>query len=89
MRASIQPVSAVPANLLFEHLRQYGLPAEIINWKYFDPGFRHSGERGWVWLKEDKVKGLIGLLPFTLASTAGEKEGKTVTLEIRDTPYKG
>ena len=25
----------------------------------------------------------------TLASTAGEREGKTVTLEIRDTPYKG
>lgn len=25
----------------------------------------------------------------TLASTAGEHEGKTVTLEIRDTPYKG
>jgi uncharacterized protein len=25
----------------------------------------------------------------TLASSAGEKEGKTVTLEIRDTPFKG
>ena len=25
----------------------------------------------------------------TLASTAGEHEGKTVTLEIRDTPFKG
>ena len=25
----------------------------------------------------------------TLAATAGEKEGKTVTLEIRDSPYKG
>jgi len=25
----------------------------------------------------------------TLASTAGEKDGKTVTLEIRDTPFKG
>jgi predicted RNA-binding protein YlqC (UPF0109 family) len=24
----------------------------------------------------------------TLAATAAEKEGKTVTLEIRDTPYK-
>ena len=24
----------------------------------------------------------------TLAATAGEKEGKTVTLEIRDAPYK-
>ena len=25
----------------------------------------------------------------TLAASAGEKEGKTVTLEIRDTPYQG
>lgn len=25
----------------------------------------------------------------TLATSAGEKEGKTVTLEIRDAPYKG
>jgi predicted RNA-binding protein YlqC (UPF0109 family) len=25
----------------------------------------------------------------TLATTAGEREGKTVTLEIRNTPYKG
>ena len=25
----------------------------------------------------------------TLASVAGEQEGKSVTLEIRDTPYKG
>jgi len=25
----------------------------------------------------------------TLAATAGEKEGKTVTLEFRDTPYRG
>jgi predicted RNA-binding protein YlqC (UPF0109 family) len=25
----------------------------------------------------------------TLASTAGEKDGTTVTLEIRDTPFKG
>lgn len=25
----------------------------------------------------------------TLAATAGEKEGKTVTLEFRDSPYKG
>jgi predicted RNA-binding protein YlqC (UPF0109 family) len=24
----------------------------------------------------------------TLASTAGERDGKTVTLEIRDTPYR-
>ena len=24
----------------------------------------------------------------TLAATAGEKEGKTITLEIRDAPYK-
>jgi len=68
MRASIQPVSTVPGDLLRDHLRNYGLPSEIVRWKYFDEGFRPKGERGWVWLKEGKVKGLIGLLPFTLAS---------------------
>ena len=31
----------------------------------------------------------FGHQPIMLAATAGEKEGKTVTLEIRDTPYKG
>ena len=48
------------------HLLTYGLPAEIIEWKYFDRQFRPGRERGYVWLKDGQVRGIIGLIPFTL-----------------------
>jgi predicted RNA-binding protein YlqC (UPF0109 family) len=44
-----------------------------------------AGELGRVIGKQGRTAAALR----TLASTAGEKEGKTVTLEIRDTPYKG
>ena len=44
-----------------------------------------TGELGRVIGKQGRTAAALR----TLASTAGEKEGKTVTLEIRDTPYKG
>jgi uncharacterized protein len=47
--------------------------------------FVGSGELGRVIGKQGRTAAALR----TLASTAGEKEGKTVTLEIRDTPYKG
>jgi uncharacterized protein len=47
--------------------------------------FVGSGELGRVIGKQGRTAAALR----TLASTAGEKEGKAVTLEIRDTPYKG
>jgi predicted RNA-binding protein YlqC (UPF0109 family) len=47
--------------------------------------FVGAGELGRVIGKQGRTAAALR----TLASTAGEKEGKTVTLEIRDTPYKG
>lgn len=44
-----------------------------------------TGELGRVIGKQGRTAAALR----TLASSAGEKEGKTVTLEIRDTPYKG
>ncbi len=44
-----------------------------------------AGELGRVIGKQGRTAAALR----TLAATAGEKEGKTVTLEIRDTPYKG
>jgi len=44
-----------------------------------------AGELGRVIGKQGRTAAALR----TLATTAGEKEGKTVTLEIRDTPYKG
>jgi uncharacterized protein len=44
-----------------------------------------AGELGRVIGKQGRTAAALR----TLAATAGEKEGKTVTLEIRDTPDKG
>jgi uncharacterized protein len=44
-----------------------------------------SGELGRVIGKQGRTAAALR----TLASVAGEKEGKSVTLEIRDTPYTG
>jgi predicted RNA-binding protein YlqC (UPF0109 family) len=47
--------------------------------------FVGAGELGRIIGKQGRTAAALR----TLASSAGEKEGKTVTLEIRDTPYKG
>jgi predicted RNA-binding protein YlqC (UPF0109 family) len=47
--------------------------------------FVGAGEIGRVVGKQGRTAAALR----TLASAAGEKSGKTVTLEIRDTPYKG
>jgi predicted RNA-binding protein YlqC (UPF0109 family) len=44
-----------------------------------------AGELGRVIGKQGRTAAALR----TLAATAGEKEGKTITLEIRDTPYGG
>jgi predicted RNA-binding protein YlqC (UPF0109 family) len=44
-----------------------------------------AGELGRVIGKQGRTAAALR----TLAASAGEKEGKNVTLEIRDTPYKG
>jgi len=47
--------------------------------------FVGSGELGRVIGRQGRTAAALR----TLAASAGEKEGKTVTLEIRDAPYKG
>lgn len=71
MRVSIDPVSAVPERLLREHLLRYGLPSDIIEWKYFDRGFSPGRERGYAWVRDGHVQGIIGMIPFRLRR-AGE-----------------
>lgn len=44
-----------------------------------------AGELGRVIGKQGRTAAALR----TLAASAGEKEGKAVTLEIRDTPYQG
>ena len=71
MRASIEPVSAVPPSLLRELLLRYGLPPAIIDWKYFDKSWSPRGERGYVWTRDGRVQGMIGLIPFRVVGPGG------------------
>lgn len=71
MRASIEPVSAVSSKLLTDLLRRYGLPPEIIDWKYFDRTWSPRGERGYVWTRDGRAQGMIGLIPFRMSGSGG------------------
>jgi hypothetical protein len=71
MRASIEPVSGVPSKLLTDLLQRYGLPPEIIEWKYFDPAWSPRGERGYVWIRDGRAQGMIGLIPFRMSGPGG------------------
>jgi hypothetical protein len=42
------------------------IQSEIIDWKYFDPSFNGDRERGVVWVRENRVAGFLGLIPFRL-----------------------
>lgn len=67
MRLTIVPLSEVPSSLLKDYLGGQGMPSEIISWKYFDSAFNRGRERGFVWLREGRVAGFVGLIPFDLS----------------------
>jgi hypothetical protein len=56
---------------LKRHLAPFGLPADIVEWKYFSAAVRHEGENGFVWLREGEVRGCIGLIAFEVHQPAG------------------
>ena len=64
---SIEPVSAVPHHLVKDHLLRRGLRPEIIEWKYFDATFGRGRERGYAWLRDGRVQGMVGIIPFRMA----------------------
>jgi hypothetical protein len=67
VKAQFEPVADVPGDLLRSYLLSRGWPAELIEWKYFDPAFNRGRNRGYVWIHEGKVSGLIGNIPGRLA----------------------
>ena len=64
MPASFQPlVRSIPnrsSNISAEKV----IPAEIVRWKYFDSRFNRGRERGYAWVKDGKIGGFLGLIPF-------------------------
>jgi hypothetical protein len=64
MTSSIQRLSALDPELLVEYLGREGHPAEQVRWKYFDSRFNRGRERGYAWVKDGKMGGFLGLVPF-------------------------
>jgi len=67
MASSFQPLSALAPAALIEYLGREGNSAGIVQWKYFDSRFNRNRERGYAWVKDGKVGGFIGLIPFQVA----------------------
>src|SRR6476660_2970987 len=64
MHAAFQPLSSIAPGALIEYLGREGNSAEIVQWKYFDSRFNRNRERGYTWVKDGKIGGFIGLIPF-------------------------
>ena len=53
-----------------QYLADRQIEPEIVAWKYFDSRFNRDRERGVVWVREGRVAGFLGLIPFG-AETGG------------------
>jgi hypothetical protein len=90
MASAIQPLSSIAPAELIEYLGREGNSAEIVRWKYFDTRFNRNRERGYAWVKDGKVGGFIGLVPFQVA-TGGRVADAAWTCDwsVQDASGKG
>ena len=65
MRLSIEPIGPQFRESLKELLGPFGLPPDIVEWKYFQRP-RTDALTGLVWVKDGRVRGAVGLIPFRL-----------------------
>jgi hypothetical protein len=66
MRSGLIRMSEADPAAVKQYLLGQKIEPEIIDWKYFDPGFNRDRERGVVWVRENQVAGFLGLIPFRL-----------------------
>jgi hypothetical protein len=67
MPASVVPLSEVPADLLLEFLGRTGMSREVAEWRYLDATFNRGRNRGFAWIRQHRIEGMIGLIPFHIA----------------------
>jgi hypothetical protein len=70
MRPSLLRLAEAQPSLVQDYLVSQEIPLEISRWKYFDPRFNRGRERGFVCMKDDKVCGFLGLIPFQVRKDA-------------------
>jgi hypothetical protein len=66
MRSGLIRVSEADPVAVKRYLSGHEVEPEIAEWKYFDSDFNRDLERGIVWVREGRVAGFLGLIPFCL-----------------------
>jgi len=90
MAPSFQPLSALDPELLVEYLGREGNPADIVRWKYFDERFNRGRERGYAWVKDGKIGGFLGLVPFQVVMNSRVAEAAwTCDWSVQDESARG
>ena len=64
MRSGLIRVSEADPVAVKKYLSGHEVEPEIADWKYFDSNFNRDRERGVVWVREGRVAGFLGLIPF-------------------------
>src|ERR1700690_1737066 len=59
--------------LVKNYLTRQGVPAAIVDWKYYDAKFNRGRPRGSVWLRDGRVLGFLGLIPFRFTNDGGDE----------------
>jgi hypothetical protein len=67
MAWALAPMNAISPEMLREYFVRTGMPAAVVEWRYFDERFNRGRNRGYVWHRDGRVEGAIGLVPCTLA----------------------
>lgn len=68
MASTVVPATEVSGDLLRTFLDRIGMSREIAEWRYFDAAFNRGRNRAFVWLREGRIDGMVGLIPFVAAS---------------------
>jgi hypothetical protein len=90
MPAAFQPLSAIDPGELVEYLGREGISAETVRWKYFDSRFNRGRERGYAWVKDGKIGGFLGLIPFLISAPGRTIESAwTCDWSVQDPTAKG
>lgn len=74
MAPSVVPLSEVSAEMLREFLGRVGMSREVADWRYLDADFNRGRNRGFAWLRRDRMEGMIGLIPFRIGGAGATRE---------------
>jgi hypothetical protein len=70
MRPALLRLAEAEPSLVKDYLVRQEIAADIVDWKYFDSRFNRSLNRGFVCMKDGKVCGFLGLIPFKARKNA-------------------